>query len=115
MTFFNQLIYYNILCSGYNFGYVNPILLFYWCPANKDKLLKASKLQFILCFYNKLLQTYITNKAVIFDPIEFPKHRACRGKCANVKRNFSSVSQGVYIANMVISCIKLIFGVNTFK
>ena len=39
-----------------------------------------------------------------------------RRKWGNVKRNFSSVSQGVYIANMVIFlCIKLIFGVNTFK
>ena len=38
-----------------------------------------------------------------------------RGTWANMKRNFSSVSQGVYIANMVILCIKLIFGVNTFK
>ena len=38
-----------------------------------------------------------------------------RGKRGNVKQNFSSVSQDVYIANMAIFMYSAYFGVNTFK
>ena len=37
-----------------------------------------------------------------------------RGQWGNVKRKFSSVSQGVNIAKKLFLCIKLIFRVNTF-
>ena len=37
--------------------------------------------------------------------------KPCRGKWGNVNHKFSSVSQGVYIANMII----FILEVNTFK
>ena len=37
-------------------------------------------------------------------------YNSCRGKWCNLKQNFSSVSQGLYIANMELN-----LGVNTTK